>query len=458
MMIGSRRIRTASDAIDGLLADDRRRLGVLVFISGALGGAVGAAYLAVLTAVQRLLFPQHWSLGAHLVIMVVVGVLVALLVRVLGAPSDVELLVDNIHVAGGPDDIRSLRSLIPISLLCVGVGGPLGPEAPLVTTTGSLSSWLGLRAGFERDQLRILSITGMAAGFTVLFAAPLGSAVFALEILHRRGLEYYEALLPAAAGSLCGYAVLTMATGAGLAPIWHLPSPPRLEPADLGYAIVAGVMGTLIGLAFTYLTVALRWLARFTPAGGRPVIGAVVLSMLAFASPYALTNGELQIDHLTVTNVAVGTLLLGAAAKLIASAVAMATGWRGGFIIPLFFIGFSVGRATEGHLPGGNSWVFAAGLMVAANVAVTKTPIGSTLVVTEMAGMVLLPTALIASLVSLVLSSPIELIETQQQRFDPLDDHDHPSGDDPSDAEDRAREERDGWMVAPEVPSRPGDR
>lgn len=429
---------------------------MLVIISGVVGGAVGAAYLAVLTAVQHRLFPQHWGMGAHLAIMAVVGILVAVLVRVLGAPSDVELLVDNIHVAGGPDDIRSLRSLIPISLLCVGVGGPLGPEAPLVTTTGSLSSWLGLRAGFERDQLRILSITGMAAGFTVLFAAPLGSAVFALEILHRRGLEYYEALIPAAAGSLCGYAVLTMATGAGLTPMWHLPSPHQLHTADLGYAVLAGVIGTFVGLAFTYLTVCLRWLAGFAPASSRPLIGAGALSLLAVASPYALTNGEVQISHLTVTNVAVGTLLLGAAAKLVASAVAMATGWRGGFIIPLFFIGFCLGRATEGHLPGGNSWVFAASLMVAANVAVTKTPIGSTLVVTEMAGMVLLPTTLIASLVSLVLSSPIGLIETQQERFDPLDNNTGlrtNSAVDAAEAVDRARDERDGWAGATELTS-----
>lgn len=439
-----------------MFADDRRRLAALVIISGVVGGAVGAAYLAVLTAVQHRLFPQHWGMGAHLAIMAVVGILVAVLVRVLGAPSDVELLVDNIHVAGGPDDIRSLRSLIPISLLCVGVGGPLGPEAPLVTTTGSLSSWLGLRAGFERDQLRILSITGMAAGFTVLFAAPLGSAVFALEILHRRGLEYYEALIPAAAGSLCGYAVLTMATGAGLTPMWHLPSPHQLHTADLGYAVLAGIIGTFVGLAFTYLTVCLRWLAGFAPASSRPLIGAGALSLLAVASPYALTNGEVQISHLTVTNVAVGTLLLGAAAKLVASAVAMATGWRGGFIIPLFFIGFCLGRATEGHLPGGNSWVFAASLMVAANVAVTKTPIGSTLVVTEMAGMVLLPTTLIASLVSLVLSSPIGLIETQQERFDPLDNNTGlrtNSAVDAAEAVDRARDERDGWAGATELTS-----
>ncbi|MGN6693985.1 MAG: chloride channel protein, partial [Aquihabitans sp.] len=191
-----------------LLRRDRRIvMGVLVVGVGVGGGVVGAAYLVVLAAVTHLLGPGRWSDAAHLVVLVAVGGLVTLLVKVLGTPGDVELLVDNIHVEGGRDDVRSLRSLIPVSLLCVGAGGTLGPEAPLVTTTGTLASWIGARNGLTRADRRIIAITGMAAGFTVLFAAPLGSAVFALEILHRRGLEYYEALLPAAVGSLCGYGV-----------------------------------------------------------------------------------------------------------------------------------------------------------------------------------------------------------------------------------------------------------
>jgi H+/Cl- antiporter ClcA len=64
----------------------------------------------------------------------------------------VELLVDNIHVMGGTDDMRSLRSLVPVSLLCVGAGGALGPEAPLVQTTGSLGSWFGRRARLGRTE------------------------------------------------------------------------------------------------------------------------------------------------------------------------------------------------------------------------------------------------------------------------------------------------------------------
>ena len=392
----------------------------LIAGTGLLGGLVGAGYLALLHVVERVLGPSRWGDWSHLAILVVVGLAVAVLSRVLGTPGDVELLVDNIHVQGGDDDIRRLRSLIPISLLCVGAGGPLGPEAPLVTTTGSLGSWLARRVGVSRDDLRVVSITGMAAGFTVLFGAPLGSALFALEILHRRGLEYYEALLPAVVGSLCGYGVSALLTHTGLGPMWHLPAPVALHAADLGLAVAAGAAGALVAAAFSYLTSGLRLIARRIPLDGRPAIGGVILGGLAMLTPYALTNGEMQIDHLTATRVAVGTLLLAAAVKLLSCAVALVTGWRGGFIIPLFFVGFCLGRATEGHLPGGaSSWALAAALMVACNVGVTKTPLGSTLVVTEMAGMTLLPTALIAAVVSLVLTSGVGLIDTQRRRIDP---------------------------------------
>jgi H+/Cl- antiporter ClcA len=397
---------------------ERHKVGRIVVAAGVSGGAIGAAYLAALTLLQGVLLPEHRGLVEQVVVMGVVGVVVAVLVRLLGRPGDVELLVDNIHVSGGADNVRSLRSLIPISLLCVGAGSPLGPEAPLVTTTGTVASWLGGRFQLTREDLRIVSITGMAAGFTVLFAAPLGSALFALEILHRRGLEYYEALIPAAIGSLCGYAVSTITTGLGLEPLWHLPAPASLHLADLGYAVVAGIVGAALAAAFTYLSVAMRWLARRVPGDVQPAMGGVVLASLAFVTPFALTNGEVQIHELTTTKVAAGTLVLAAAMKLVASAVAMATGWRGGFIIPLFFAGYCLGRATDGHLPGGNSWVLAAALMVAVNVGVTKTPIGSTLVVTEMAGMTLLPTTLIAALVALVLTSQVGLIDSQQRRLD----------------------------------------
>ncbi|MCU1502715.1 MAG: hypothetical protein JWM12_2069 [Ilumatobacteraceae bacterium] len=394
-----------------------RRIVLAVVGAGFAGGAVGAAYLWAVRGLTDVLGPSHWSVWAHLPLMGGVGVAVALLVRWLGAPDDVELLVGNIHVLGGPNEVRGLRSLIPASLLCVGVGGSLGPEAPLVTTTGTLGSLIGRRASLPRDQVRMIAITGMAAGFTVLFGAPLGSALFALEILHRRGMEYYEALMPAIAGSLCGYAIGAAARVVGLGPLWHFPPLGDLRAGDYGWAVVAGAVGAIVAIAFTYLTIGLRRAVGAVPPSMRPALGGLAMGLMAIASPYALTNGEAQIDQLLDHRVVIGTLALAAAMKLASSAVAVATGFRGGFIIPLFFVGFCLGRLTEGHLPGGNSFVFAAALMVACNVGVTKTPLGSTLVVTEMAGLAVLPSVLVAAIISLVLTSGVHLIHTQQRRL-----------------------------------------
>jgi H+/Cl- antiporter ClcA len=65
-----------------------------------------------------------------------------------------------------------------------------------------------------------------------------------------------------------------------------------------------------------------------------------------------------------------------------------------------------------------------AALMAACNVGVTKTPLGSVLVVSEMGGVQLLPTTLIASVIALVLTSNVSLIESQRRRTDamPIDE------------------------------------
>ena len=411
-----------------MLREPRRRLLVMVLLTGLVGGLVGAAYLALLRVVEGVLGPEVWASGAHVVVLVGVGGVVALATRLLGRAADVELLVDNIHVLGGAEEVRSLRSLIPVSLLCIGAGGALGPEAPLVTTTGTLGSWVGRRSRLSREDRRIVSIAGMAAGFTVLFGAPLGSAIFALEILHRRGLEYYEAILPSVFGALCGYGVYTAATGLGLEPIFDFPASVPLRMADLGWGVAAGVGGAAVAVAFTYLCSGLRLLVRPIPEGARPVLGGLLLGLLALASPFALTNGEGQIAELVTSRVAVATLVGAAVVKLVASALSLITGWKGGFIIPLFFVGFCLARAAAGHTPGGDEWILAAGLMAASNVGVTKTPIGSTLVVTEMAGMSVLPPTLIASVVSMALTSSVGLIETQRRRLDASGDEEANDG------------------------------
>jgi H+/Cl- antiporter ClcA len=129
-----------------------------------------------------------------------------------------------------------------------------------------------------------------------------------------------------------------------------------------------------------------------------------------------LTFGENQINPLVAHKAVAMFFLVAAVAKLSATTVTLSTGWRGGFIIPLFFIGAALGRLSHVWLPHTNEAVMMAAFMAAINVGVTKTPLGSTLVVSQMVGLRVLPTTLIAAVIALLLTSEVGLIHTQRHR------------------------------------------
>ena len=382
---------------------------------GAVAGLAGAGYVELLRNVTSLLGPEHFTRWTHLVVLAAVGITIGALVHFLGSPGDVELLVDNIHVGGRPADLRALRTLIPVSILGIAAGSAIGPEAPLVQATGTIGNWIAGRLRVSAVDGRILGITGMAAGFTVLFGAPLGGALFALEILHRRGLEYYEALLPAAIGALTGWIVFTEAMRSGFRPVWVFPPVASIGSIDLAIGLAAGIAAAALAATFGIVVTGLRRCFAHVPVIARPLVGGLALGGLAFASPYSLTFGEVQIEHIALGRLAVGTLLLALVGKLAATSVIVTAGWRGGFIIPLFFMGATVGLAA-GHVLHGHEVVMMTAMMAATNVGVTKTPFGSTAVVAEMSGMRLLPPVLIASLVSLFLTNKVSIIHTQRPR------------------------------------------
>src|SRR5690606_25885388 len=158
-----------------------------------------------------------------------------------------------------------------------------------------------------------------------------------------------------------------------------------------------GVVGALVAIAFTYFNILLRRGFHLMPAICRPVVGGLVLGTLgAFWSGYALTFGELQINDLIEevhAHPSIALLVTAAAAKFIGTSATISSAWRRGFIIPLSFIGASLGQLWHMQTPGmTEEVVLTAALMVAVNTGVTKTPVGSMLVVTQMAGLQLLPT------------------------------------------------------------------
>lgn len=390
-----------------------------VIAVGVVGGLVGAAYMVALNVLTSLLGPVGRAPLTHLFIFLGVGVAVAVITRIWGETGGVELLVGNIHVLGGADDVRSLVPLVPASLLCVSSGAGMGPEAPMTQMAGTLGTVIGTRLNRGTTDVRTLTITGMAAGLTVLFGAPLGSALFALEILHRRGLQYYEALLPAVIGSLCGLGVYAAARGLDIEPIWSFPAVPTLHAKDLLIAVVLGLVGALGAMLFAKVAGTLGWLFNKVPPSPRYVLGGLALGLLGLWSPYALTNGKIQLEAFPDMKLTAGFLAVATLAKLLGTTVTMAAGWKGGFIIPLFFMGSTLGQLFHVWFPGTHVSILMACMMIALNVGVTKTPLGTALVVTEMTGLTLLPVTVIAAVVALVATNSVNVIDTQQARMTP---------------------------------------
>jgi H+/Cl- antiporter ClcA len=131
---------------------------------------------------------------------------------------------------------------------------------------------------------------------------------------------------------------------------------------------------------------------------------------------YGLTFGEAQTGYVLTTDLSIGVLVVAIVAKLLGTTLTIASGWPGGFIIPLFFMGAAGGQLTHNLFPSANAGVACAAFMVAINVGVTKTVVGSVLVVTEMGGLALLPTTMLAAVVALILTSEVGLIHSQRQR------------------------------------------
>ena len=416
MSSGARRFSVFDEGFLGMTPG----LFTATIVVGVGSACVGAAYLLMMHWLQHVLWPDNWTDAGELLVLPAIGVAVAVIAHTLGSPGNVELLVDNIHVSGAAPDVRALRSLVPMSLLTISAGGAAGPEAPLVTTCGSLAGLVARKRSLKASDARCLTIAGMAAAFTVLFGTPIGSALFALEILHRRGMEYHEALLPAIVGALSGYGVFELLTRNGLAPIWHIPGSQAIRGVDLLWALGAGVVGAAIAVVYTVLTYIARRIFVVMPSVARPVLGGLALAALGFWTPYALTYGEAQTTHVLAVQLSVGVLAVAVIAKLIASTVTLASGWPGGFIIPLFFVGAAGGQLAHHAFSGASTVVMCSALMAAALVGVTKTVLGSTLVVTAMTGLQLLPTILLAAVVSLLLTSGVRLIHTQRERSDPM--------------------------------------
>lgn len=354
---------------------------------GALGGVIAATYWIVL---DFLIHNLHTIHGFWVIPLMTLGGLTAgLIIHFIGDPGEIQLIVNNIRFKGGRLDYRNNPSMILSSLMCIASGGSLGPEAPLVQVTGSTGTWLARKLNLKGEDLRSLSIAGMASGFTALFGAPLGGSLFSLEILHHKYVvRYYQALIPAIVSSCMSFLVFITITQIGIGPTWNFPVYGSTSTYDFLLAIAYGACAAGIGWLFIALV---KYLKRFFNAFGWPIflkttLGGLILGVVSYYFPITRYFGHHEINELIGGHFSLyllGGILI---AKIIAIAVTVTSGWRGGFIIPLFFVGASLGLILHQIFPHQNVSLMMVCCMAAINACVTRTPISTIILLSTMTG------------------------------------------------------------------------
>nr|WP_262904366.1 chloride channel protein [Christiangramia sediminis] len=382
---------------------------------GLMGGIIAGIYwigLEFLT--HSLAFFDGWQV---IPVMAICGLLAGLIIHFIGDPGEIDLIVNNVRFNKGKLDPKNNPSMILSSLLCVASGGSLGPEAPLVQVTGSTGSWLGKIFRLKGEELRSLSIAGMASGFTALFGAPLGGSLFSLEILHHKhAVEYYKAIIPAFVASCFSYLVFALIIHLGLGPIWNLSAYEYSGIFDFGYAVLFAIIGACLGWAFIFCTKFFKALfdRQPIPIYIKTLIGGICLGIIAFYFPLTRYFGHHEINELLGGEFTLTLLIAILVFKIIAIAITVTSGWRGGFIIPLFFVGATLGVIINQLFPSVNLSLAVVSCMAAINTCVTRTPMSTTILLATLTGFGHFIPILFASLTGYFLAPRLAFINSQR--------------------------------------------
>ncbi len=426
-----------------MIAEDRPRLLLDSLLLGIIGGLSAQAFMWMLRACSHFFLTfiagytapgltsegntLHQAIGPHwlwlIPLVTTLGGLISGFLVYTWAPEaeghGTDTAVKAVHWTGGAIRARVAPLKMVASAITIGSGGSAGREGPTALISagfGSIYATLQHRPDSER---RLLVLMGMAAGLSAIFRSPIGTAIFAVEVLYG-GIEFEaEALLYCMLAAIVAYAVNGSFTG------WQslFKVPPQVQFTGLGnfgWYVVLGVASGIIGTIlpeFFYRTRDL-FLSLRLPAFIKPAIGGLLLGLLALELPQVLGGGYGWIQEAIDGRLALKLMLLLLVAKIVALSLTVSSGGSGGVFAPSLYIGAMLGGSLAILTHQAPAAMVVIG-MAAVFGAAARVPIATLIMVAEMTGgyQLLVPAGLAVTLSFLV---QLRLSKTFKTKYDSL--------------------------------------
>lgn len=293
-------------------------------------------------------------------------------------------------------------------------GGSAGREGAALQLGGGVTAWLSRCLKLEEAQAHTLTLCGMSAVFSSVFGTPLGAFVFVLEVIYRRNV-WRGGVFPVAVSAFSAYGVSRLLGGhAERFPVGGIAF---FDGALLWKTLLIAVLGAIVSMVFCKaLHFSEHTFSHLLPNDYlRVVVGGVLLIGLTLLVGSADYNGggvEIILSVFTEGKVHPEAFAL----KILFTAVTVAAGYKGGEIIPTFFVGATLGGTLALLLQMDPAFGAAVG-MTALFCGVTNCPIASLLIAGELFGWRGVLFYAVAAGVSYLLSGRIGLYEGQESKF-----------------------------------------
>lgn len=294
-------------------------------------------------------------------------------------------------------------------------GGSAGREGAALQIGGGMGYKIGKALKLDKSDMRMVTLCGMSAVFSALFATPLTATVFVIEVVSVGALQY-SALVPCLLSAMAAHGVARLfGLGHTGYPMVAEPLAPMMFGKVLIFAILCAVMSiVLCEVLHTVEHTAKRIKNSYLRAviGGALIIG---LTLLCGTRDYNGAGGDVILQALGGTANSNFAFLW----KLVFTAVTIGFGFKGGEIVPTFFIGATFG-CIVGPLLGIPAPLAAALGLVGMFCGVVNCPLASIILSIELFGSGALGYFALVCGISYMLSGHFGLYSSQKILFSKL--------------------------------------